>query len=87
MSKKFCFRSFFEKKYGKRAQALLKSASQQHYHIHWSLATNLCWKKFLLLTCHILGLFVNTLTTDEKYLVLNRENLTIPNQMRISQKH
>ena len=32
--------------------------------------------------CKILGLFVNTLTTDEKYSLLNRDNLTEPNQMR-----
>ena len=34
----------------------------------------------------ILGLLVNTLATDEKYPVLNRENLTIPIQMQLSQK-
>ena len=86
MSKKFRFRGCFDKLYGKRTEALLKSASQQHYHIHWSLATKLCSKKSLLLTCQILGLLVNTLATDEKYPVLNRENLTIPIQMQLSQK-
>ena len=29
---------------------------------------------------------VNTLVTDEKYPVLNTENLTIPIQMQLSQK-
>ena len=29
---------------------------------------------------------VNTLAADEKYLVLNRDNLTIPIQMQLSQK-
>ena len=38
------------------------------------------------MTCQILGLLVNTLATDEKYPVLNRENLTIPIQMQLSQK-
>ena len=33
-----------------------------------------------------MGLLVNTLHTDEKYPVLNRDNLTIPIQMQISQK-
>ena len=32
----------------------------------------------------ILGLLVNTLATDEKYPVLNRDNLTIPIQMQLS---
>ena len=40
----------------------------------------------LLLTCKILGLLVNTLAANEKYLVLHRENLTIPIQMQLSQE-
>ena len=41
----------------------------------------------LLLTYQILGLLVNTLAADEKYPVLNRDNLAIPIQMQLSQKH
>ena len=40
----------------------------------------------LLLTYQILGLLVNTLATDEKYLVHYRENFTRPIQMQFSQK-
>ena len=40
----------------------------------------------LLLTCKVLGLLVNTLVADEKFPVLNRDNLTIPIQMQLSQK-
>ena len=86
MSKKSRFRGCFDKQYGKRAQALLKSASQHLYHIHRSLPRKLSWKKSLLLTCKILGLLVNTLAADEKYPVLNRDNLTILIQMQLSQK-
>ena len=86
MSKKSNFRGCLDKQYGKRAQALLKSASQHIYHIHWSLAQKLCSKKPLLLKCQILGLLVNTLASDEKYPVLNRDNLTIRIQMQLSQK-
>ena len=86
MSKKSHFRGCFYKQYGKHVQALLKSASQHHFHIHRSLPSQLSWKKSLLLTCQILGLLVNTLATDEKYPVLNRENLTILIQMEFSQK-
>ena len=86
MSKKSHFRGPFDKQHGKRAQALLKSASQHLYHIHRSLPRKLSWKKSLLLTCKILGLLVNTLAADEKYPVLNRDNLTIPIQMQLSQK-
>ena len=44
------------------------------------------WKKSLFFTTQILGLLVNTLAADEKYPVLNRDNLTIPIQMQLSQK-
>ena len=86
MSKKSRFRGCFDKQYGKRAQALLKSASQHLYHIHRSLPRKLSWKKSLLLTCQILGLLVNTLATDEKYPVLNRDNLTLPIQIQLYEK-
>ena len=86
MSRKFRFRGCFGKQYGKRSQILLKSASQHLYSIHCSLARKFCSKKSLLLTCQILGLLVNTLAANEKYPVLNRDNLTIPIQMQLSQK-
>ena len=81
------FRGGLEKQHGKRAQALFKSASQHLYNINWSLPSQLRFKKPLLLTCQIFGLLVNTLAADEKYPVLNRDNLTIPIQMQLSQKN
>ena len=39
------------------------------------------------MTCQILELLVNTFATDEKYSVLIRDNLTIPIQMQLSEKH
>ena len=86
MSKKSRFRAPFDKQLGKRAQALLKSASQTLYQIHWPLPNKMSWKKSLLLTSKIFGLLVNTLASNEKYPVLNRENWTIPIQMQLSKK-
>ena len=40
----------------------------------------------MLVLCKILGLFVSTLTDDEKYSLLYRENLTQPMQILLSQK-
>ena len=40
----------------------------------------------LSLTWQLLGLLVNTLADDEKYPLLNRDNLAIPIQMQLSQK-
>ena len=39
-----------------------------------------------LLTCQILGLLLDILLADEKYPVLNRDNLTIPIEMQLPQK-
>ena len=86
MSKKSHFRGCFDKENVKRAQTRFKSASCHLYHIHQSLPSQFSWKKAFLLTCQILGLLVNTLAADEKYPVLNRDNLTIPIQMQLSQK-
>ena len=40
----------------------------------------------MLMLCKILRLFVNTLTADDKYSLLNRDNLTQPIQILLSQK-
>ena len=68
------------------AQVMLKSTPQHFYHIDWSWQNQLSWKKSLLLPLKILALLVSTSTADEKYPVLNRDNLTIPIQMELSQK-
>ena len=86
MSKETRFREPFDKQHAKPAQALLKSAWQHLYYIHWLLPCQLRWKKSLFLTCKILGLLVNTLAADEKYTALNRDNLTILIQMPLSHK-
>ena len=36
---------------------------------------------------NILSLFVNTLTVNEKHYLLNRDNLTQPIEMQLSEKH
>ena len=84
MSKKS--RGCLDKLYGKCSQALLKAALQHLYHIHRSLPRKFSWKRCLLLKCKILGLLAHTLGTEEKYSVVNKENLTIPIQMQLSQK-
>ena len=86
MSQKSNFRGPFDKQHGKRAKALSKPASQHLYYIDWSLANQLSWKKFLLLTCKILVLLVNTFACDGKYTVLNQDNLMISIKMQLSKK-
>ena len=38
------------------------------------------------MTCKILGLFLSTLTADDEYSRLNKENLTQPFQMELSRQ-
>ena len=87
MSKKPRLRDPFEKQHGKHAKALLKSTSQHLYHINLSFPDQWSRKKSLFLTCQVLGLLVKTFVVDEKYPLLNRDNLTIPIQMQLSHKH
>ena len=86
MSKKSSFRQPIDEQHGKRAQALSNSALHHLYQIHRSLPSQFSWRNSVLLTCQILGLLLNTFAADEKYTVLNRDNLTIPNQMQSSHK-
>ena len=86
MSKRSRFRGPFDNQHGKRVEPMFKSIWQHLYHIHPSLPSQLNWKKSLFFTCQILGLLVDTLTANENYPVLNRDNLTIPIQMQLSQK-
>ena len=78
MSKNFHFRGSFEKQPGKRAQRHLHSGRQNLY--------QLGWKKYLLVLCKILRLFVNVLSADDKHSLLNKDNLMQPIQMLLSQK-
>ena len=86
MSKKSCYRGPIDKQHGKHTQTLLKTAPEYLYHPYWLLQRQLSPKNSLLLTCQILGLLVNTFPADGKYPGLNRQNLTIPIQMQLSQK-
>ena len=86
MSKKSRFSSLFNKRHATRSQTLLKSEDQHLSHIYWSQQRQLSWKKSLLVICKILGLFLNTSATDDKYFGLNRGNLMQPIQMEVSKK-
>ena len=86
MTKKSRFKGSFKKQHGKWAKRLFKFAWQNVYHIYWSLWRQLPFKKFLLVICKISRLFAITLSFDGKYALLNRDNLTQPIQMQLSQK-
>ena len=85
MSKKSRFRGLIEKQHRKRAEPLFKPVLKHLYQIDWSLSSQLNYKKSLFLTCQILGLLCNILAAEERNPFLNRDNLTIPFQMQLSQ--
>ena len=70
----------------KGEKTLLKSEPHHLYHIYWSLWRQLSWKKCLLVICTVLKIFLNILTGDDKYFLVNRDNLRQPIQMQLSQK-
>ena len=86
LSKNSHFRRPFDKHYGKRSQILSKSVRQHPYHNFSSLWRNLSLRKSLFVICKILGLFVNTLTANDKYSLVNRDILTQPIEVYWSKK-
>ena len=86
MCKKSRFRLPFQKEHGKRLSALLKSEGQHLYHIYWSMGRQLNCKKSLLVIWKLLRPFVNILNSVYKYSLPNRQYLTQPIQMKLSQK-
>ena len=65
----------FKKKDVEQGNSLFKSELRHLYHVHWSLGKQLTLKKSLLVICKILSLFVKIFIADDKYSLVNRENL------------
>ena len=86
MSKYSRFRGPFDKQHGKGDQKLLTSEPYHIYRIYSSLWRQMSWNKYLLVICKFWRLFVNTFTADDKYSLLNTDNLKHPIQMQITQK-
>ena len=86
VSKKCDFTVPFEKQHGKGAETPLKLSRRHLYHTYWKPTRILSLKKSLLVICNMLWLFVNTLTVDYKYSVLNRVNLKRQIHMQLSKK-
>ena len=63
LSKKWRFRTPFDRQHNKGFQTLVKSAWEHFHHIFSSLWGKLIWKISPLVICEILGVFVNKLTS------------------------
>ena len=78
MSKKPRFRRSFKKQHGKIAQTLLKYESQYLFHIYWLQLEKVCVSAM-----QNLKTVFNTLTADDKYSLLNKDNLRQPILMEL----
>ena len=83
---KTCFKTPFGNEGVHGLQILLKSARHHYYPIAPWIGDKLSCKKSTLVKFEILGLFVNTLSADEKYSSRNIQNLTQQLQTTMSQK-
>ena len=84
MSEKPRFRIALDSQHVKGSETLLESAGQHFYHIISSLWQELSCKIYLLVVSEILGMFVNTLSPDDKYSFGNWENFLQPIEMQLS---
>ena len=86
LSKKCCFRTRFDSQHVKTSQMLARSSWERFHHVFSSFSGNLIWKMCPLVSGEMLGLFLNTLTSDGKYPLQGCENLQLLIQMKLSEK-
>ena len=86
ISKKPPCRTPFNSQHVNGSQISLKSASHYFYLNSPSLWAKLILKISLLVVCEILGVFVDTLTADDKYNLGNCDNLQLPITVQLSKK-
>ena len=73
MCKRPRFRRTLNKSHDKRSETLFKTELLPQLPQLFMNLKQLSWKRSLLVIWKILGLFVNTLTADDKYFFLNRD--------------
>ena len=86
MSKRSRFRPPFGSQRVGGSKSLLKSAQHHFYTIFPLMWDKLSCKKLILVRFEILGLFLNTTTTDDKISRRNRDNLVQQIRMQLSQQ-
>ena len=90
LSKKRRFRTSFDiqhvkgSQHSRGSQTVVKSVSEYFYHVFPSLCAEMIWNISPLLKFEMIGMFLNTLTADDKYGVPDCENLRFPIQMQFS---
>ena len=85
-SRRSCLWTRFGNQRVKGFQTPLKVARHHYYSFFPRISGKLNWKNTVLLWLKILGLFVNTLTADDKYSCRNMKNFLQQLQTLLSQK-
>ena len=86
LSKKRCFRRGFHSEHVKASQLPAISPRERFYHVLLSFSGKLIWNMAALVFGEILGMFLDTLTSDGKYAVEGCANLQLPIQMQFFEK-
>ena len=86
LSKKRCFRTRFDSQHMKASQIVAKSPWEHFYHLLLSFSGRFILKLSPLVLDEVLRVFVNTLTSHDKYRVQDYENSQLPIQMQLSEK-
>ena len=86
MSKSSRFRTPFGNQCVNWSQSLLKSPRHLFYTIVSLIWDKLSYKNFLFVRVEILGLFLNTITTDDRISRRNRDNFAQQIPMQLSQE-
>ena len=86
LSRKLRFKTSFDSQRVNGYETIVKAAWQNSYQFFLSLWREMTWNISPLLKLEILGVFVNTLTADDRYPKRDCENLQLSIQMQISLK-
>ena len=86
LCKKRHFGTRFDSQHVKVTRILAKYPWEHFCHVFSSFRGKLIWKMSPLVLGEILGVFVNTLTTDGNYPVQDCENLQVPIQKKLCEK-
>ena len=78
LSKKRRFRTSFHSQHAKAYETLVKPAWEHFYHIFSFIWGKIIWNISPLVQLEMFGVFVSTMTADDKYPVRDCENLQFP---------
>ena len=86
LSKKRRFRTRFDSQHVKAFKIFAKYQWDWFNHVFSSFSLKLIWRIYALVLGEILGMIINTSTTDKKYFVQHYEILPFPIQMQLFER-